>query len=42
VAGEAGVREVIENVVAELDLSLGLTGHDSVGELGPQALATAG
>ncbi|MBX3093152.1 MAG: alpha-hydroxy-acid oxidizing protein [Cryobacterium sp.] len=33
VAGEAGVREVLRNLVAELDLTLGLTGHASIAEL---------
>jgi len=32
--GERGVREVIENVVAELDLTLGLSGLASVAEIG--------
>jgi isopentenyl diphosphate isomerase/L-lactate dehydrogenase-like FMN-dependent dehydrogenase len=38
VAGEEGVREVIRNLRADLDLTLGLSGHASVGELGPDAL----
>lgn len=33
VAGEAGVREVIANVLAEFDLTLGLAGCRSVGEI---------
>jgi len=33
-AGERGVREVIENVVAELDLTTGLSGLASVAEMG--------
>jgi isopentenyl diphosphate isomerase/L-lactate dehydrogenase-like FMN-dependent dehydrogenase len=37
-AGERGVREVIENVVAELDLTLGLSGLASVAEIGREAL----
>ncbi|MGK5172132.1 alpha-hydroxy-acid oxidizing protein [Geodermatophilus sp. CPCC 205761] len=37
-AGEAGVRQVVADVLAEFDLSLGLTGHASVGQLGPEAL----
>jgi len=41
VAGEAGVREVIENFVAELDLTLGLAGASSVGDLSPETLAPA-
>jgi isopentenyl diphosphate isomerase/L-lactate dehydrogenase-like FMN-dependent dehydrogenase len=32
-AGEEGVREVLENFLAELDLTLALTGHTSFGEL---------
>lgn len=35
IAGEAGVREVIRNVVAELDLTLALIGKTGVGELRP-------
>jgi lactate 2-monooxygenase len=42
VGGEAGVREVIENLVAELDLTLGLAGAPSVADLGPEALAPSG
>ncbi|MGB6117378.1 MAG: alpha-hydroxy-acid oxidizing protein, partial [Mesorhizobium sp.] len=34
-AGEAGVREVIRNVVAELDLTLALLGKTSLSDLGP-------
>ncbi|HEV2248985.1 MAG TPA: lactate 2-monooxygenase [Candidatus Limnocylindria bacterium] len=37
--GEAGVRELLANLIAELDLILGLTGHRSVAELGPDALS---
>jgi lactate 2-monooxygenase len=39
IAGEAGVREVIRNIVAELDLTLALCGAASVAELGPHMLA---
>lgn len=35
VAGEAGVREVIQNVLAELDLTLGLLGVRAARDLGP-------
>jgi lactate 2-monooxygenase len=42
IAGEAGVRELLANLIAELDLVIGLTGHRSVGELGPDALAGGG
>ncbi|OLV19896.1 lactate 2-monooxygenase [Deinococcus marmoris] len=38
-AGQAGVQEVIRNVVAEFDLTLGLLGAHSARELGPQHLA---
>ncbi|MDB4950431.1 MAG: FMN-dependent alpha-hydroxy acid dehydrogenase [Gemmatimonadetes bacterium] len=37
-AGEAGVREVVQNVLAELDLTLGLAGCRSVAEAGAQAV----
>ena len=38
-AGETGVREVLENLVAELDLTLGLAGYASVRALTREALA---
>ena len=38
IAGEQGVREVVRNVLAELDITLGLSGHAAVGELGRDAL----
>jgi lactate 2-monooxygenase len=38
-AGEAGVREVIQNVMAELDLTLGLAGYASVRELSRDAVS---
>jgi isopentenyl diphosphate isomerase/L-lactate dehydrogenase-like FMN-dependent dehydrogenase len=34
VAGESGVREVIQNFIADLDLTLGLSGCDSLAEVG--------
>ncbi|MQA34041.1 alpha-hydroxy-acid oxidizing protein [Modestobacter roseus] len=37
-AGEAGVRQVVEDVLGEFDLTLGLTGHTAVGQLTPQVL----
>jgi lactate 2-monooxygenase len=37
-AGEAGVREVIRNFVADFDLTLGLAGCSSVSQLGPECL----
>lgn len=36
--GAAGVQAVLENLVAEVDLTLGLTGLRSVAELGPDVL----
>jgi len=39
IAGDAGVREVIRNVIAELDLTLALIGKTSVAELGPDCFA---
>ena len=39
--GEAGVREVIQNVLAEFDLTLGLLGIGAARDLGPQHLAPA-
>jgi isopentenyl diphosphate isomerase/L-lactate dehydrogenase-like FMN-dependent dehydrogenase len=41
IAGEAGVREVIRNFRADLDLTMGLAGCASIAEIGPEALATA-
>jgi lactate 2-monooxygenase len=38
VAGEAGVREVIRNLLAELDITLGLSGHVAIADVGPDAL----
>lgn len=38
VGGEAGVRDVLLNLLADLDLTLALTGCASVGELGPAHL----
>ena len=37
-AGRAGVSEVIANVLAEFDLTLGLCGYSSVADVGPDAL----
>jgi len=37
-AGKAGVGEVLANIVAEFDLTLGLCGYSSVAELGPDTL----
>lgn len=41
VAGEAGVSEVLRNFIAELDITLGLTGHTSVSQLGSAAVRAA-
>lgn len=41
IAGEQGVREVVRNVLAELDITLGLSGHASVEEVGREALREA-
>ena len=38
IAGEDGVREVLRNLVAEFDLTLGLAGCASVSELGRDSL----
>ena len=40
-AGASGVREVLSGIAAELDLTLGLTGHDSVRGLTRDALRAA-
>ncbi|HLM27476.1 MAG TPA: alpha-hydroxy-acid oxidizing protein, partial [Thermoleophilaceae bacterium] len=37
-AGEHGVREVLENFQADLDLTMGLAGCRSVSEIGPETL----
>ncbi|MFS0894417.1 alpha-hydroxy-acid oxidizing protein [Microbacterium sp. 179-I 3D3 NHS] len=41
IAGEAGVREVVRNVLAELDITLGLAGLTSVSQLDRSALREA-
>jgi lactate 2-monooxygenase len=41
VAGEAGVREVIQNFGADFDLTLGLAGCRSADEIGPESLVPA-
>ena len=41
-AGEAGVRQVISDVLAEFDLTLGLTGHTAVDQLSPEILRRVG
>ena len=40
-AGEAGVREVVTNFMADFDLTMGLAGCRSVAEIGPEALVSA-
>jgi lactate 2-monooxygenase len=42
IAGEDGVREVIENFMADFDLTLGLAGCRSAGEIGREALVRPG
>jgi lactate 2-monooxygenase len=42
VAGEHGVRAVLANLIADLDLALGLTGCASLGELGRDMLVPPG
>ncbi|MCW2537945.1 MAG: lldD [Modestobacter sp.] len=37
-AGEAGVRQVVEDVIGEFDLTLGLTGHTAVDQLTREVL----
>jgi L-lactate dehydrogenase (cytochrome) len=41
-AGEAGVRQVVEDVLGEFDLTLGLTGHTRVDQLSPAVLRRVG
>jgi len=41
VAGEAGVREVLSNFVADFDLTMGLAGCRSIAEIGPDTLTRA-
>ena len=38
IAGEAGVRELLQNFKADFDLTLGLSGCSSVAEIGPECL----
>jgi isopentenyl diphosphate isomerase/L-lactate dehydrogenase-like FMN-dependent dehydrogenase len=37
-AGAEGARDVMRNIIAEFDLTLGLSGLTSVGEIGSDAL----
>lgn len=41
IAGEAGVREVLRNVRAELDLTMGLCGCPTVADIGPECVHPA-
>jgi L-lactate dehydrogenase (cytochrome) len=41
-AGEAGVLAVLRTVLAELDLTVGLSGHRRPGDLGPELLVREG
>jgi isopentenyl diphosphate isomerase/L-lactate dehydrogenase-like FMN-dependent dehydrogenase len=41
IAGEAGVREVIQNFLADLDLTLALTGCKSLSDVAPEMLVTS-
>ena len=40
--GEAGALAVLRSMLAELDLTIGLSGHRTPGELGPELLAREG
>lgn len=40
-AGRDGVRDVLANMVAELDLTMGLSGVTSVAQIGPELVQTA-
>jgi lactate 2-monooxygenase len=40
IAGEAGVREVIRNFFADLDLTLALTGHARIADIGSQSVTS--
>ncbi|WP_047865952.1 alpha-hydroxy-acid oxidizing protein [Rubrobacter aplysinae] len=42
VGGAAGVEQVIQNLTADLDLELALSGHRSVSEVGRSALVSSG
>ncbi|MEA2132240.1 MAG: lactate 2-monooxygenase [Solirubrobacteraceae bacterium] len=42
VAGEAGVKEVLDNLRAELDLTMALAGCGSLAEVGPETLERVG
>lgn len=42
IAGERGVREVIQNFIADFDLTMGLAGCTSIPEITPETLALSG
>ncbi|HSH78872.1 MAG TPA: alpha-hydroxy-acid oxidizing protein, partial [Herpetosiphonaceae bacterium] len=37
-AGQQGVQEVIRNILADLDLTMGLSGYTTIEAIGPDAL----
>jgi L-lactate dehydrogenase (cytochrome) len=41
-AGEAGVRQIVSDVLGEFDLTMGLTGHTAVDQLSPDVLRRVG
>jgi lactate 2-monooxygenase len=41
IAGESGVRELIQNYMADFDLTMGLAGCRSIAEIGPDCLVQA-
>jgi isopentenyl diphosphate isomerase/L-lactate dehydrogenase-like FMN-dependent dehydrogenase len=41
IAGEAGVREVLQNFKADFDLTLGLAGCRTIADVGPESLVSA-
>jgi lactate 2-monooxygenase len=42
IAGASGAEAVLRNLLADFDLAMGLSGHRSLGELGPDSLRRAG
>jgi isopentenyl diphosphate isomerase/L-lactate dehydrogenase-like FMN-dependent dehydrogenase len=41
-AGSAGARDVVANIIAELDLTLGLSGNTNTADLTPAVLKKVG
>ena len=41
ISGEAGVRELIQNLAGDLDLNLGLSGNESIAGLSPSTLSSS-